>query len=312
MSRVPLEAANHGSHDVRDCSGMRVARGATGKRAARTASDRDLELHKWICRRDMTRERRRALICGTGVAGLTLASQLGRCGWQVVLIESGAALRGGGFAVDLTPEALASARQMGVLPQLRSTGELISRVRWVDGGGRNVADVDLFSGAAAQSCWPIKLLRSDLESAPQRRLPCVLYAAGQGSSIGITAAFSLGQEIARSTSIHAVLDGYQQRLMGEIATPTSCGSQERGLAGARDGNAPARAQRTAQTGLGAPPAAAVMAHSAGQPVKAGSRSLTHLANGTTAAARVAPRRRLNGWRRRRSPALLPCVPQSSS
>src|SRR5262249_9542687 len=40
---------------------------------------------------------------------------------------------------------------------------------------------------------------------------------GQGSSIGIAAAFSLGQEIARSASIHAALNGYQQRLMGEIA-----------------------------------------------------------------------------------------------
>jgi 2-polyprenyl-6-methoxyphenol hydroxylase-like FAD-dependent oxidoreductase len=119
----------------------------------------------------MTREHRRAVICGTGAAGLTLASQLGRYGWQVLVIESGAAPRGGGFAIDLTPEALASARLMGVLPQLRSTGELISRVRWVGGDGRNVADVDLFSGGASQSCWPIKLLRSDLERVLLKNVP---------------------------------------------------------------------------------------------------------------------------------------------
>jgi len=106
---------------------------------------------------------KRAVICGAGPAGLTLASQLGRHGWQVLIIESGRAPRGGGFAVDLTTEALASARQMGVLPQLRSAGELISRVRWVDGQGRKVADVDLLWGGESQACWPIKLLRSDLE-----------------------------------------------------------------------------------------------------------------------------------------------------
>lgn len=132
---------------------------------------RAARLESVVCPRDMVRESRRAVICGTGAAGLTLASQLGRHGWQVLVIESSAAPRGGGFAVDLTPEALASARQMGVLPQLRSAGELISRVRWVGADGHNVADVDLFSGEASQSCWPIKLLRSDLERVLLNNVP---------------------------------------------------------------------------------------------------------------------------------------------
>ncbi len=119
----------------------------------------------------MAQESRRVLICGAGATGLTLASQLSRCGWHVLVVESGPAPRGGGFAIDLTSEALASARQMGVLPQLRSAGELISRVRWLDGAGHNVADVDLFSGGASQSCWPIKLLRSDLERVLLENVP---------------------------------------------------------------------------------------------------------------------------------------------
>ena len=113
----------------------------------------------------------RALICGAGAAGLTLASQLGRYGWQVTVIESAPSPRGGGFLVDLTAEALVTAEELGVLPQLRSAGEMISRVRWVDGFGNNVADVDLFSGETPQCCWPIKLLRSDLERVLLRNLP---------------------------------------------------------------------------------------------------------------------------------------------
>ena len=113
----------------------------------------------------------RALICGAGAAGLTLASQLGRYGWQVLVLERAPSPRGGGFLVDLTAEALITAEQLGVLPQLRSAGELISRVRWVDGSGNNVADVDLFAGGESQSLWPIKLLRSDLERVLLRNLP---------------------------------------------------------------------------------------------------------------------------------------------
>ena len=113
----------------------------------------------------------RAVICGAGAAGLTLASQLGRYGWQVLVLERAPSPRGGGFVVDLTAEALITAEQLGVLPQLRSSGELISRVRWVDGSGNNVAEVDLFACGESQSLWPIKLLRSDLERVLLRNLP---------------------------------------------------------------------------------------------------------------------------------------------
>jgi 2-polyprenyl-6-methoxyphenol hydroxylase-like FAD-dependent oxidoreductase len=114
----------------------------------------------------------RAVICGAGAAGLTLASQLARYGWEVLVVECAPSPRGGGFLVDLTAEALITAEELGVLPQLRSAGELISRVRWVDGSGNNVADVDLFAGGTSQPLWPIKLLRSDLERVLLSNLPC--------------------------------------------------------------------------------------------------------------------------------------------
>jgi 2-polyprenyl-6-methoxyphenol hydroxylase-like FAD-dependent oxidoreductase len=60
---------------------------------------------------------------------------------------------------------------MGILAQLRSAGELISRARSVGGDGHHVADVDLFSGGASQSCWPVKLLRSDLERVLLENVP---------------------------------------------------------------------------------------------------------------------------------------------
>jgi hypothetical protein len=47
----------------------------------------DHDLESVNCHRNMARERRRAVICGTGAAGLTLASQLGRNGWEVLVID---------------------------------------------------------------------------------------------------------------------------------------------------------------------------------------------------------------------------------
>ena len=113
----------------------------------------------------------RAVICGAGAAGLTLACQLARYGCQVLVIERGAHPRGGGFLVDLEAEGLASAERLGLLPRLRSVGEQISAVRWVDRYGNRVAELSVLARRGTESSQPIKLLRADLENALLDSLP---------------------------------------------------------------------------------------------------------------------------------------------
>jgi 2-polyprenyl-6-methoxyphenol hydroxylase-like FAD-dependent oxidoreductase len=112
----------------------------------------------------------RAIICGAGAAGLTLACQLARNGYQVLVIERGTRPRGGGFLVDLEAEGLASAERLGLLPRLRTVGEQISAVRWVDRYGNRVAELSVLARRGSQG-QPIKLLRADLEKALLESLP---------------------------------------------------------------------------------------------------------------------------------------------
>lgn len=112
----------------------------------------------------------RAVICGAGVAGLTLASQLGQSGWDVLVLEREPAPAAGTYLVDLADDALVVADRIGVLPELREIGERTSRVRWVDGAGRAIADVDVPVEIRAQR-GALKVLRGDLERVLLRALP---------------------------------------------------------------------------------------------------------------------------------------------
>src|SRR6185437_10133658 len=73
----------------------------------------------------------RAVICGAGVTGLVLATQLGRAGWEVVLVAPTPLPCGGGFLVKLCDEGLDAAKQLGLLPCLTDLQEPIAGVHWI-------------------------------------------------------------------------------------------------------------------------------------------------------------------------------------
>ena len=112
----------------------------------------------------------RAVICGAGVAGLTLASELGKSGWDVLLLERESAPKTGAFLVDLADDGLAAAERMGVLPKLRELGERITRVRWLNGAGSPIADIEVPIPIRSQR-GALKILRSDLERVLLDELP---------------------------------------------------------------------------------------------------------------------------------------------
>jgi 2-polyprenyl-6-methoxyphenol hydroxylase-like FAD-dependent oxidoreductase len=113
----------------------------------------------------------RAVICGAGVAGLTLASQLGRAGWEVVLLECESGSADGCYPVDVAGDGLLAAQRMFLLPALREIAQPISRVCWVEETGRVIANVDVDTDDSAGGVRALKVLRSDLERALLQSLP---------------------------------------------------------------------------------------------------------------------------------------------
>jgi len=109
----------------------------------------------------------RAVICGAGVAGLTLATQLGRAGWDVVVLERGSGPLCDGFLVELADEGFVAAERMGLLPEIKQCAQSVHRVRWVNETGVLIADLNV-----RRSRGPVlTLLRGDLQRILLDNLP---------------------------------------------------------------------------------------------------------------------------------------------
>ncbi|CAM5411472.1 hypothetical protein STENM327S_01586 [Streptomyces tendae] len=65
-----------------------------------------------------SRPARRVLISGASIAGPALAHWLDRYGFEVTVVEKAAAVRGGGYAIDVRGTAREAVDRMGLLPAL--------------------------------------------------------------------------------------------------------------------------------------------------------------------------------------------------
>ncbi|WAP59679.1 FAD-dependent monooxygenase [Streptomyces sp. S465] len=88
-----------------------------------------------------TAPQRTILISGASIAGPALAYWLRRYGFAVTIVEKAAALRGGGYPIDIRGTAVEVVRRMGLLPQLRDAHVGIRRLSFVDADGHPVAAV---------------------------------------------------------------------------------------------------------------------------------------------------------------------------
>ncbi|MFI6317570.1 FAD-dependent monooxygenase [Nonomuraea sp. NPDC050556] len=103
----------------------------------------------------------KALICGAGVAGLTLAWHLERAGWEVELVERAAGFRDGGYVIDFYGAGYQVAERMGLAPRLREARYPVNELRYLDGNGRKTSGLVMKSGLEQV----ISLLRADLARA---------------------------------------------------------------------------------------------------------------------------------------------------
>ncbi len=114
----------------------------------------------------------RAVVCGAGIAGLTLAWWLERDGWEVVLVERAAGPRDEGYMIDFFGSGYDVADRMGLLPRLRDIQTSITRVCYVDPAGRGRGWFDYAAVVGGLGGRAFTFLRGDLER--------VLYEALDG------------------------------------------------------------------------------------------------------------------------------------
>lgn len=105
----------------------------------------------------------RALICGAGIAGLTLAWWLRRDGWSVTVVEKASAPRGGGYMMDFFGSGYDVAERMGLLPELARVHTRITELAYVDVAGRRTGGVRYEALSRMLRGRVFSLMRGDLE-----------------------------------------------------------------------------------------------------------------------------------------------------
>ncbi len=107
---------------------------------------------------------RTVLVSGAGIAGMTLAYWLAWHGFRPTVVERGLWQRTTGSPVDVRGQALQVAERMGVLARLRAAGTNIAEMRFVDGGGRSVARINLRALSRSTGGLDVELSRAALAS----------------------------------------------------------------------------------------------------------------------------------------------------
>jgi 2-polyprenyl-6-methoxyphenol hydroxylase-like FAD-dependent oxidoreductase len=105
----------------------------------------------------------KAVICGAGIAGLSLAWFLEQADWDVLIVERAPAPRNEGYMIDFFASGYDAAELMGVLPQLRELDYKMPEVSYVDGEGRRRSGVDYDTFRRLQDGRLLTLMRGDLE-----------------------------------------------------------------------------------------------------------------------------------------------------
>ncbi|MGD6979789.1 MULTISPECIES: FAD-dependent oxidoreductase [Citricoccus] len=106
-----------------------------------------------------------AVICGAGIAGLSLAHELVRHGWEVTLVERAPGLREQGYMMDFFGPGYEAAERMGLLGRLRELSHDVDALAYVDERGRTRASVGYARLARALDGRLLSIMRPDLERA---------------------------------------------------------------------------------------------------------------------------------------------------
>jgi 2-polyprenyl-6-methoxyphenol hydroxylase-like FAD-dependent oxidoreductase len=126
--------------------------------------------------------RMKVVICGAGIAGLTLANRLAVLGSDVVLLERSPGPRTQGYMIDFFGPGYDTAGAMGLLPAVREVAYPIAEASLVDERGRRRASVrpTQFSDGPL-----LDVMRPDLERVLRERLPSTVDLRFDASLVAI-------------------------------------------------------------------------------------------------------------------------------
>ncbi|MFZ3306793.1 MAG: FAD-dependent monooxygenase [Mycobacterium sp.] len=110
----------------------------------------------------------KVVICGAGIAGLTLANRLAELGGEVVLLERSAGPRSQGYMIDFFGPGYDAAEAMGLLPAIKNVAYPIEEASLVDERGRRRAGVRPSQFADGPL---LDVMRPDLEQVLREALP---------------------------------------------------------------------------------------------------------------------------------------------
>lgn len=108
---------------------------------------------------------RSAVICGAGIAGLSLAHELVRHRWDVTVVERAPGPREQGYMMDFFGLGYLAAERMGLLERLHELSSEVESLAYVDELGRTRAAVRYASLARALDGRLLSIMRPDLERA---------------------------------------------------------------------------------------------------------------------------------------------------
>lgn len=113
----------------------------------------------------------KALIAGAGIAGLAAAFELGRKGWDVVLVEKANGLRDSGYMIDFFGPGYDAAEENGLIGALAERAYKIEGVELVNADGRRQAYTRYETFRASLDGRLFSLMRGDIELVFHNALP---------------------------------------------------------------------------------------------------------------------------------------------
>jgi 2-polyprenyl-6-methoxyphenol hydroxylase-like FAD-dependent oxidoreductase len=113
----------------------------------------------------------KVVICGAGIAGLTLANRISALGGDVTLLERAPGPRLQGYMIDFFGPGYDAAEAMGLLPAIGEVAYPVDEVSLVDEHGRRRAGVPYAQFAKAVHARLRSVMRPDLEQVLRSNLP---------------------------------------------------------------------------------------------------------------------------------------------